>query len=157
MVNRRFYEQLVNFSKNLYSSFWRHYYRDLFSSFFSSFLSIKGIEKMSDDNEQEGLKIYVKNQLESQYDIALTNAITIASNYYVIESLLNNDRTIAIKGLQELTKLYKEKNSIIKKHKFMSIPKISKALCETGCLTNLVMTSQVFVKPLKVLKRQNSL
>ena len=76
---------------------------------FSSFLSIKGIEKDVYENEQEALKIYVKNQLESQYDIALTNAITIASNYYVIESLLNNDRTIAIKGLQELTKLYKEK------------------------------------------------
>ena len=72
-------------------------------------MSIKGIEKDVYENEQEALKIYVKNQLESQYDIALTNAITIASNYYVIESLLNNDRTIAIKGLQELTKLYKEK------------------------------------------------
>lgn len=76
---------------------------------FSSFLSIKGIEKDVYENEQEALKIYVKNQLESQYDVALTNAITIAGNYYVIEALLNNDRTIAIKGLKELTKLYKEK------------------------------------------------
>jgi methyl-accepting chemotaxis protein len=76
---------------------------------FSSFLSIKGIEKDVYENEQEALKIYVKNQLESQYDVALTNAITIAGNYYVIEALLNNDRAIAIKGLKELTKLYKEK------------------------------------------------
>ncbi|MBP1682107.1 MAG: methyl-accepting chemotaxis protein [Proteobacteria bacterium] len=76
---------------------------------FSSFLSIKGIEKDVYENEQEALKIYVKNQLEAQYDVALTNAITIAGNYYVIEALLNNDRSIAIKGLKELTKLYKEK------------------------------------------------
>ena len=76
---------------------------------FSSFLSIKGIEKDVYENEQEALKIYVKNQLEAQYDVALTNAITIAGNYYVIEALLNNDRSIALKGLKELTKLYKEK------------------------------------------------
>jgi len=59
--------------------------------------------------EQGELSVYVKNQLETQYDVALTNAITIASNYYVIEALLNKDRDIAIKGLAELTKLYKEK------------------------------------------------
>ena len=73
---------------------------------FTSYLSIQGIEKDVYAKEQGELKIYVKNQLESQYDIALTNAITIASNYYVIESLLNNDREIAVKGLKELTTLY---------------------------------------------------
>ena len=76
---------------------------------FSSFSSIKGIEKDVYANEQESLKIYVKNQLEAQYDVALTNAITIAANYYVIEAILNNDRNIAILGLKELTKVYKEK------------------------------------------------
>ena len=75
---------------------------------FTSYLSIKGIEKDVYAKEQAELKVYVKNQLGSQFDIALTNAITIASNYYVIEALLNNDRTIAIKGLKELTKTYKE-------------------------------------------------
>lgn len=108
MVNRRFYEQLVNFTK-IYIPLFGGIIIGFILILFSSFLSIKGIEKDVYENEQEALKIYVKNQLESQYDIALTNAITIASNYYVIESLLNNDRTIAIKGLQELTKLYKEK------------------------------------------------
>lgn len=55
---------------------------------FSSYLSIQGIEKDVYGKEQETLKVYVKNQLEAKYDIALTNAITIASNYYVIEALL---------------------------------------------------------------------
>jgi len=76
---------------------------------FSSYLSVQGIEKDVYGKEQETLKVYVKNQLEAKYDIALTNAITIASNYYVIEALLGNDRAIAIKGLKELTTLYKEK------------------------------------------------
>jgi len=76
---------------------------------FTSYLSIQGIEKDVYAKEKGELSVYVKNQLEAQYDVALTNAITIASNYYVIESLLNNDRDIAIKGLGALTKLYKEK------------------------------------------------
>lgn len=76
---------------------------------FTSYLNIKGIEKDVYAKEQTELNVYVKNQLSAQYDIALTNAITIAANYYVIEALLNNDRTIAAKGLKELTTLYKEK------------------------------------------------
>jgi len=78
---------------------------------FTSYLSVQGIEKDVYAKEQAALKVYVKNQLEAQYDVALTNAITIASNYYVIEALLNNDRTIAAKGLKELTKAYKEKTN----------------------------------------------
>jgi methyl-accepting chemotaxis protein len=78
---------------------------------FTSYLSIQGIEKDVYAKEQGELKVYVKNQLEAQYDVALTNAITIASNYYVIEALLNNDRAIATKGLKELTKAYKEKTN----------------------------------------------
>ena len=74
---------------------------------FTSYLNIQGIEKDVYSKEKTELKVYVKNQLGSQFDIALTNAITIASNYYVIEALLNNDRTIAAKGLGELTKTYK--------------------------------------------------
>ena len=76
---------------------------------FFSFLSIKNIEKDVYIKEQESLGVYVKNQLEAKYDVALTSAINIASNYHVIESLLNNDRNIAISGLQALTKQYKEK------------------------------------------------
>ena len=74
----------------------------------TTYFSIKKVEKDVYTNEKESLRVYVQNQLESKYDVALTNAITIASNYYVVESLLNEDRSIAIKGLKEITKTFKE-------------------------------------------------
>lgn len=81
----------------------------LFLIVFSSFLSVQDIEKSVYEKEKETLKVYVNNQLDGKYDIAITNAINIASNFYVIDALVNNDRTLAIKGLNELVKTYKEK------------------------------------------------
>ena len=77
-----------------------------------SFFSIQGIKSDIYAKEQESLSIYVKNQLEAKYDIALTSAINIATNYHVIQSLLHHDRAIAIQGLQALTKTYKEKTDV---------------------------------------------
>ena len=74
-----------------------------------SYLSIQSIEKDVYENEKESLSIYLDNQLESQYDIALTSAINIASNYYVLEALSHQDRTIAAKGLKELMQTYQSK------------------------------------------------
>ncbi|AFL69200.1 methyl-accepting chemotaxis protein [Sulfurospirillum barnesii] len=76
-----------------------------------SYLSIQSIENDVYKSEEESLKVYVTNQLNAQYDVALTNAITIASNYYVMQSLINQDRSLAMKGLQELTQLYKEQTT----------------------------------------------
>ena len=81
----------------------------LFLIVFSSFLSVQDIEKSVYEKEKETLKVYVNNQLDGMHDIAITNAINIASNFYVIDALVNNDRTLAIKGLNELVKTYKEK------------------------------------------------
>ncbi|MDD3342839.1 MAG: methyl-accepting chemotaxis protein [Sulfurospirillaceae bacterium] len=75
----------------------------------TTYNNIKSIEYDVYTKEQETLSIYIKNQLESKFDIAITNAINIASNFYVIDSLLNNDRAIALKGLTELSKTYKDK------------------------------------------------
>ncbi len=80
----------------------------LFSVSFTTYISIQKVEKDVYTNEKESLGVYVKNQLDAKYDVALTNAITIASNYYVIESLSQHDRAIAIKGLKEITKAFKE-------------------------------------------------
>ena len=57
-----------------------------------------------------------KNSFSSTYaelmrgkrDIGLTNAINISNNYSVIRALLNNDRSIAIKGLQEFSEEFKK-------------------------------------------------
>ncbi|MDD2384999.1 MAG: methyl-accepting chemotaxis protein [Sulfurospirillaceae bacterium] len=75
----------------------------------STYMSIKGIEKDVYAKEKETLNIYIKNQLDAKFDIAITNAINIASNYFVIDSLLRQDREIAIEGLSALSKTYKEK------------------------------------------------
>lgn len=72
-------------------------YIPLFGSIFIGFIlilifsysSVKDIEKDVYQSEQESLKVYTKNQLDAQYDIALTNAITIASNYYVMQALIH--------------------------------------------------------------------
>lgn len=75
----------------------------------SSYLSIKNIEKDVYAEQKKSLSIYVNNQLDAKHDVAITNAIAIASNFYVVNAMVNNDRTLAIKGLKELTKTYKEK------------------------------------------------
>ncbi|MBP9492184.1 MAG: methyl-accepting chemotaxis protein [Sulfurospirillum sp.] len=80
----------------------------LISVLLTTYFSIQKVEKDVYTNEKESLRVYVQNQLEAKYDVAITNAITIASNYYVIESLLKEDRAIAAKGLKEITKTFKE-------------------------------------------------
>ena len=75
----------------------------------SSYLSIQTIERDVYEDQKKSLSVYVRNQLDAKYDIAITNAITVASNYYVINALAGNDRDIAIKGLKEITKTFKEK------------------------------------------------
>jgi len=77
--------------------------------FGSSYLSVKEIERDVYEEQKKSLSVYVRNQLDAKNDIAITNAITIASNYYVINSLVNNDRNIAMKGLKEITQTFKEK------------------------------------------------
>jgi len=75
----------------------------------TTYFSVQSIEKDVYAKEEETMKVYVSNQLKGKYDVAITNAITIASNYYVLESLVQNDRNLAIKGLNELVKTYKDK------------------------------------------------
>ena len=75
----------------------------------TSYLSIKNIEKDVYEDQQKSLSIYVSNQLNAKYDVAITNAIAIANNAYVIDALQSNDRTLAVQKLKELTKIYKEK------------------------------------------------
>ncbi|NPA65791.1 MAG: methyl-accepting chemotaxis protein [Epsilonproteobacteria bacterium] len=73
--------------------------------------SYKSLNKIEDDvykAKKTSLDIYINNQLKSKYNIGLTNAINISSNYYVIGALENNDRALAIKGLSKLVNIYKE-------------------------------------------------
>ncbi len=74
----------------------------------SAFNSLDKIEKDVYTTEQATLSVYLKNQLASKYDIGLTNAINISSNYNVIKALESNNKKLAISGLGKLIKTYKE-------------------------------------------------
>jgi len=75
---------------------------------YSSFHSINKIEENTYKTKADSLRVYLKNQLASKYDIGLTNAINISSNFDVIEALEYDNLEFAIEGLNKLVKTYKE-------------------------------------------------
>jgi len=74
----------------------------------SAFISINDIEKSIYKSEENALEIYVKNQLSTKYNIGLTNAINISSNFNVVQALKNDDKKLAIDGLEKLINVYKQ-------------------------------------------------
>ena len=74
----------------------------------SAFKSINDIEKSVYKSEKDTLEIYLKNQLTAKYNIGLTNAINISSNFNVVQALTNDDRKLAVDGLEKLINVYKQ-------------------------------------------------
>ena len=69
------------------------------------------IEEMKSDTyklEDHSLRTVYKEAITGKYSIGLTNAINISKNYNVINALRENDRTIAINGLESISKDFKE-------------------------------------------------
>ncbi len=58
--------------------------------------------------EAKDLLGFYNNAFQAKKDIAITNAINIANNHAVVESLEHNDRAFVIKELQSLTKKFKD-------------------------------------------------
>ncbi|MCD6260003.1 MAG: CZB domain-containing protein [Helicobacteraceae bacterium] len=76
----------------------------MFNYFFS-------IEEMKTDvykTEDSTLRSVYIDLLEGKKNIGLTNAINIADNYYAKKALLENDREVAIAGLNSLSKTFKD-------------------------------------------------
>lgn len=75
---------------------------------FNYFNSVDSIR--SDVYKQQGsdLNSFFNEAMDCKKSIGLTNAINIAKNYYVIEALKNDNRELAIKGLGEVAKDFKE-------------------------------------------------
>jgi len=71
------------------------------------FHSIDAIESDIYEQEKSNLSNFFNDYLKSKEQISLTNAITLAQNHYVIKALKNNDRTIAIDGLNRVLSMYK--------------------------------------------------
>ena len=76
--------------------------------FYSSYNSVNKIEEDIYKSETISLQVYLKNQLAAKYDIGLTNAINIGSNFDVIEALEYDNIEFATEGLDRLIKTYKE-------------------------------------------------
>ena len=59
-------------------------------------------------NHEKSLREFFNSSLEDKESIGLTNALNIAKNYYVMDALINNNRDVAIKGLNKLSQEFKE-------------------------------------------------
>jgi len=72
------------------------------------FYSIEEMKKEVYETESNSLALTIEEGLRAKEDIGLTNAINIAKNYSVVRSLLENDRTVAIDGLKEISQEFKK-------------------------------------------------
>ncbi|MCP3851577.1 MAG: methyl-accepting chemotaxis protein [Gammaproteobacteria bacterium] len=69
------------------------------------FVSMSGLNKIEEDvfaKEKEKLIDFYSQKFQAKKDVAISNAINVAQNFYVVSSLKNNDRQIAIDGLKSI-------------------------------------------------------
>lgn len=72
--------------------------------------SMDGLNKIEQDvfaQEEEKLLGFYAQKFQAKKDVSISNAINIAQNFFIISSLKNNDRTIAIQGLDTIFKDFK--------------------------------------------------
>lgn len=74
----------------------------------NSSLSINQLKNEKHLEVQETYKYYAKKAIEKQSDIVLTNAIALADNIELIQSLNTNNREAAAKTLSHLTQQYEQ-------------------------------------------------
>ena len=72
------------------------------------FMSISSMKDDLYSNQEKSLREFFNSSIEDKESIGLTNALNIAKNYYVMDSLINNDRDVAIKGLNTLSQEFKQ-------------------------------------------------
>ena len=72
------------------------------------YYSIKDLEHDVYASESASLHLTYKQAMQAKKDIGLTNAINISHNYSVIRSLTENNRTIAINGLKNLSQEFRK-------------------------------------------------
>ena len=74
---------------------------------FNYFTSVDSIRSDVYKQQMTDLNSFFNEAMDCKKSIGLTNAINIAKNYYVIESLKTKDREVAIRGLSEVAKDFK--------------------------------------------------
>jgi len=80
----------------------------LLGVYISYMSSVSDIEEKTYLKEEEVMQNFFKNMKAAKERIVLSNAITIADNFYVIEGLKAFDRDLAYKGMSALDKRFKE-------------------------------------------------
>ncbi len=73
----------------------------------SFLVSLQDMEKEVTQKSQAQLKSYMEEQLVAKFDVAVTNAIAMSENHYVMEGLRSGDRQLTVAGLQQLQNMYK--------------------------------------------------
>ena len=73
-----------------------------------SYSSINNIEKEVYTKTAINLENTFNSKMESKIDVAISNVLNLANNYYVFNALRNNDRNLALEGLSKLSKKYKD-------------------------------------------------
>ena len=71
------------------------------------FYSVSSMKEETYKKEEKNLRTFFKSALLAKENIGLTNAINISKNHDVIEALKNNNRDIAISGLQNISEEFK--------------------------------------------------
>ncbi len=74
----------------------------------SSWHSLAEIKEEVYQTEQTKLSNFFEQKYQAKLDVAISNVINLAQNHYVVSSLKENDRNIAINGLKTIIKDYKE-------------------------------------------------
>lgn len=72
------------------------------------FISIKEMKEDVYKNQAQMLRSLYGESMECKESISLTNAINISKNYDVVQALKENNRELAITGLNEVSKNFKE-------------------------------------------------
>lgn len=70
--------------------------------------SINSIAKSVEETKTKELKNFVTEQIAGKENIGITNAINISKNKYIINSLAQEDREIAIKALEDVVQTFKD-------------------------------------------------
>jgi len=72
------------------------------------FYSVNEMKRDAYSTEEHSMRTIYKDAIEGKYSIGITNAINISKNYSVIRALQENDREIAIEGLEFISEEFKK-------------------------------------------------
>ncbi len=128
---------------------------------FTSYQSINTIRQGTYQDEAKSLVQSFEQKFQAKTDVALSNAINIAHNYFVISALQENKRAIAIEGLQPIIETYnkytKFKNIKIHLHdknvnSFVRLWKLDKYGDDLKGFRNTIVATKQYKKPLATIE-----